>query len=120
MIPDQPGFNTTVYNKRRSLPRNLRRPRLSLLVNAEHLAEIGIAQGDLVTFSNSADDHDRRLGGLHAAPYDIPRNMDASYFPDARASRSFRRRERSACREIDTGSRRSDSVLEPVDAPSIS
>ncbi len=57
-------FNTTIYNEDDRF-RGIHGSRQVVLMNAEDMRELGIAQGDLVVLSTAADDGvERRLGGL--------------------------------------------------------
>jgi hypothetical protein len=47
------------------------------------MAELGVAQGDLVTLSTEASDGvERRLGGLQVVSYDVPRKGIVGYYPE--------------------------------------
>lgn len=75
-------FNTTVYNEDDRF-RGIYGSRDVVLMNAADMAELGITQDDLVTLSTEANDGvKRRLNGLQAVAYDIPRKSIASYYPE--------------------------------------
>jgi molybdopterin-dependent oxidoreductase alpha subunit len=75
-------FNTTVYNEDDRF-RGIYGSRQVILMNAEDMAEVGLAEGDLVTLSTNADDGvDRKLYDLQVVPYDIPRKSLAGYYPE--------------------------------------
>ncbi|MGY4421821.1 hypothetical protein ACVWY2_004270 [Bradyrhizobium sp. JR6.1] len=65
-------FNTTVYNEDDRF-RGIYGSRDVLLMNADDMAALGLAQGDLVTLETAANDGvERRLGELQVVPYDVP------------------------------------------------
>jgi molybdopterin-dependent oxidoreductase alpha subunit len=75
-------FNTTIYNENDRF-RGIYGSRDVVLMNAEDIAELGIAQGDLVTLSTEANDGvARRLGGLQVVAYDVPRKGVVGYYPE--------------------------------------
>jgi anaerobic selenocysteine-containing dehydrogenase len=75
-------FNTTIYNEDDRF-RGIYGSRDVVLMNTEDMAELGIAQGDLVTLSTEADDGvERRLGGLQVVAYDVPRKGIVGYYPE--------------------------------------
>ena len=75
-------FNTTIYNEDDRF-RGIYGSRDVVLMNADDIAELGIAQGDLVTLSTEANDGvERRLGGLQVVPYDVPRKGIVGYYPE--------------------------------------
>jgi molybdopterin-dependent oxidoreductase alpha subunit len=75
-------FNTTVYNEDDRF-RGVYGSRNVILMNAADMANVGVAQGELVTLSTEASDGvERRLGGLQVVEYDIPRKSIASYYPE--------------------------------------
>jgi molybdopterin-dependent oxidoreductase alpha subunit len=75
-------FNTTIYNEDDRF-RGIYGSRDVVLMNAEDMAELGIAQGDLVTLSTEANDGiERRLGGLQVVAYDVPRKGIVGYYPE--------------------------------------
>jgi molybdopterin-dependent oxidoreductase alpha subunit len=75
-------FNTTIYNEDDRF-RGVYGSRDVVLMNASDMAELGIAQGDLVTLSTEANDGvQRSLNGLQAVAYDIPRKSLAGYYPE--------------------------------------
>jgi len=75
-------FNTTIYNEDDRF-RVIHGGRDVVFMNAEDMAAIGVAQGDLVTLSTDASDGvERRLGDLQVVAYDIPRKSIAGYYPE--------------------------------------
>jgi molybdopterin-dependent oxidoreductase alpha subunit len=75
-------FNTTVYNEDDRF-RGIYGSRDVILMNAEDMADVGVAQGDLVMLSTEASDGvERRLSGLQVVEYDIPRKSIAGYYPE--------------------------------------
>ena len=75
-------FNTTIYNEDDRF-RGIYGSRDVVLMNAEDMAELGVAQGDLVTLSTEANDGvERRLGGLQVVAYDVPRKGIVGYYPE--------------------------------------
>jgi molybdopterin-dependent oxidoreductase alpha subunit len=75
-------FNTTVYNENDRF-RGIYGSREVVLMNTEDMAELGLAQGDLVTLSTEANDGvERRLGGLQVVAYDVPRKGIVGYYPE--------------------------------------
>jgi anaerobic selenocysteine-containing dehydrogenase len=75
-------FNTTVYNEDDRF-RGVYGSRDVVLMNPEDMAELGLAQGDLVTLSTAADDGvGRHLGGLQVVAYDVPRKGIVEYYPE--------------------------------------
>jgi molybdopterin-dependent oxidoreductase alpha subunit len=75
-------FNTTVYNEDDRF-RGIYGSRYVVLMNAVDIAELGLAEGDLVTLSTEADDGvERQLGDLQVVAYDIPRKSIAGYYPE--------------------------------------
>ena len=78
-------FNTTIYNENDRF-RGIYGSRDVVLMNAEDMAELGIAQGDLVTLSTEANDGiERCLGGLQVVAYDVPRKGIVGYYPECNA-----------------------------------
>jgi anaerobic selenocysteine-containing dehydrogenase len=75
-------FNTTIYNEDDRF-RGIYGSRYVVLMNAVDIAELGLAEGDLVTLSTEADDGvERQLGDLQVVAYDIPRKSIAGYYPE--------------------------------------
>jgi anaerobic selenocysteine-containing dehydrogenase len=75
-------FNTTIYNENDRF-RGIYGSREVVLMNADDMAGLDLAQGDLVTLETAADDGiERRLGGLQVVPYDIPRGGIVGYYPE--------------------------------------
>jgi len=75
-------FNTTIYNEDDRF-RGIYGSRDVVLMNTEDMAELGVAQGDLVTLSTEAcDGVERRLGGLQVVAYDVPRKGIVGYYPE--------------------------------------
>jgi molybdopterin-dependent oxidoreductase alpha subunit len=74
-------FNTTIYHENDRF-RGVYGGWDAILMNPDDMMALDLAQGDLVTLSTDAKDHERRLSGLQVFPYDIPRNMIAGYYPE--------------------------------------
>lgn len=75
-------FNTTVYNEDDRF-RGVYGSRDVVLMNADDMKEIGLAQGDFVTLSTEFEDGiQRRLTDLQVVTYDIPRKNIAGYYPE--------------------------------------
>ncbi|WOI56619.1 FdhF/YdeP family oxidoreductase [Palleronia sp. LCG004] len=75
-------FNTTIYGYSDRF-RGIEGTRDVLLMNEEDMREIGVVKGDLIALvSDAEDDVSRRLGGLAAIPYEIPRGTVAGYYPE--------------------------------------
>jgi len=75
-------FNTTVYNEDDRF-RGIYGSRDVVLMNADDMAALGLAQGDLVTLETAADDGvERRLGELQVVPYDVPPGGIVGYYPE--------------------------------------
>jgi molybdopterin-dependent oxidoreductase alpha subunit len=75
-------FNTTIYNEDDRF-RGIYGSRDVVLMNTEDMANLGIAQGDLVTLTTEASDGvERRLRGLQVVAYDVPRKGIVGYYPE--------------------------------------
>jgi anaerobic selenocysteine-containing dehydrogenase len=75
-------FNTTIYTEDDRF-RGIFGSRDVVLMNTEDMAELGIAQGDLVALSTEASDGvERHLGGLQVVAYDVPRKGIVGYYPE--------------------------------------
>jgi molybdopterin-dependent oxidoreductase alpha subunit len=75
-------FNTTVYNEDDRF-RGVYGSRDVVLMNPDDMAELSLAQGDLVTLSTAANDGvERSLGGLQVVAYDVPRKGIVGYYPE--------------------------------------
>ncbi|MEI2779350.1 MAG: FdhF/YdeP family oxidoreductase [Tetrasphaera sp.] len=75
-------WNTTIYSDNDRY-RGVRNLRTLVLMNAEDLAERGLAEGDLVDIlATSTDGSRRRLNGYRALSYDLPRGSCAGYMPE--------------------------------------
>ncbi len=76
-------FNTTIYGLDDRY-RGIRNGRRVVFCNAEDLAELGVADGDIVDLvSEWAGDDDRRAPAFRVVAYPIARRTAAAYFPEA-------------------------------------
>jgi molybdopterin-dependent oxidoreductase alpha subunit len=75
-------FNTTIYGYHDRF-RGVKGTRDVLFINAEDMAEAGIAEGEIVALeSDAGDGRRRRRDGLIATPYAIPRGCLGAYYPE--------------------------------------
>ena len=75
-------FNSTIYSNSDRY-RGVYNNRMIVFMNQEDMAERGIVAGGRVRMETvSLDGRDRRLGGLSALPYAIPRGSVAAYYPE--------------------------------------
>jgi anaerobic selenocysteine-containing dehydrogenase len=75
-------FNTTVYGHDDRY-RGIKGGRDVVLVNADDLEELGLADGDRVDVVGVWDDGiDRRLAGYRVVAYPTPRGCAAGYYPE--------------------------------------
>ncbi|MDE3083458.1 MAG: FdhF/YdeP family oxidoreductase [Acidobacteriota bacterium] len=75
-------FNTTVYGHDDRY-RGIEGGRRVVLVNADDLAERGLADGDVVDLVSVWSDGERHARGFRAVDYPTPRGCAAAYFPEA-------------------------------------
>ncbi len=75
-------FNTTVYGYSDRF-RGINGTRQVVLMNRGDMADAGIAQGQAVTLVGDAEDNaERRVAGLMAVEYDVPRGCVVGYYPE--------------------------------------
>lgn len=75
-------FNTTIYGMNDRL-RGLSGSRRIVLMSREDMAELGLAEGSSLSLVCDANDGiDRRVDGLTAQPFNIPRGCVAGYYPE--------------------------------------
>jgi molybdopterin-dependent oxidoreductase alpha subunit len=75
-------FNTTIYSLNDRF-RRVHGTRMILLVNAEDLMQLGMAEGTVVTASTAVDDGViRQVRGLTLRTYAIPRGAAGGYYPE--------------------------------------
>lgn len=75
-------FNTTIYNQDDRF-RGITGSRDVVFMNAEDMAELGLAPDDLVTLrTETTDGVERTLSGLQVVAFNIPRNSIAAYYPE--------------------------------------
>ncbi len=75
-------FNTTIYSNNDRY-RGVYNDRMVLFMNAEDLAERGLASGARITLETiSTDGMARRVDGLTALDYPMPRGAVAGYYPE--------------------------------------
>ena len=75
-------FNTTIYGLDDRY-RGIRAGRRVVFVNAEDLAELGFADGDLVDLvSEWTDGRDRRAEHFRLVAYETPKGCAAAYYPE--------------------------------------
>ncbi len=78
-------FNTTVYGYSDRF-RGIEGTRDVVLMNGADMAERGLSHGDAVAIVGDADDGiERRLEGLRAVTFDLPRGTIAAYYPECNA-----------------------------------
>ncbi|TFB91658.1 FdhF/YdeP family oxidoreductase [Cryobacterium sp. HLT2-28] len=76
-------FNTTIYSPNDRY-RGITGGRMVIFVNSDDLADLGIADGDLVdVHSEFADGVDRVVRGFRAVDFPTARGCAAAYFPEA-------------------------------------
>ncbi|MGH3412043.1 MAG: FdhF/YdeP family oxidoreductase [Marmoricola sp.] len=75
-------FNTTIYGLHDRY-RGIKGGRDVVFVNPDDLAELGMADGDLVDVVGSYDGTERRLRRFRAVAYPTTRGCVAAYFPEA-------------------------------------
>ena len=75
-------FNTTVYSLDDRF-RGIYGTRMVLMLNAQDISRLGLAEGDIVTAETAVSDgFHRAVAGLRVTPYDIPLGCAAGYFPE--------------------------------------
>jgi molybdopterin-dependent oxidoreductase alpha subunit len=75
-------FNTTIYTPDDRF-RGIYGGRLVVLMNPADIESLGLVEGEKITLSTVADDGVKRnLSGLQVAPYDIPAQCIAGYYPE--------------------------------------
>lgn len=75
-------FNTTVYGFEDRF-RGVSGTRKVVFMNAEDIARLGLADGQIVTLASAVDDGvERRVSGLRITAYDIPAGCCGGYFPE--------------------------------------
>ncbi|MFD1795925.1 FdhF/YdeP family oxidoreductase [Paracoccus aurantiacus] len=75
-------FNTTIYSENDRY-RGVYGNRMVLLMNAEDMAERGVERGQMIGLETISDDGvTRRVDGLMAAAYSLPRGAVAGYYPE--------------------------------------
>lgn len=75
-------FNTTIYSQNDRY-RGVYGNRMVLLMNAEDMAARGLVKGAVIGLESISDDGvARRVDGLTAAPYSLPRGAVAGYYPE--------------------------------------
>lgn len=78
-------WNTTIYSDNDRY-RGVRNLRTLVLMNADDMAERGLAEGDLVGIvATSKDGSVRRVDGYRALRYNLPRGSAAGYMPELNA-----------------------------------
>lgn len=78
-------WNTTIYSDNDRY-RGVRNLRTLVLMNADDMAERGLAEGDLVDIvATSKDGSVRRVDGYRALRYNLPRGSAAGYMPELNA-----------------------------------
>jgi molybdopterin-dependent oxidoreductase alpha subunit len=76
-------FNTTVYGYHDRF-RGVKGTRMVVFMNADDMARLGVAEGQMVDLVTAIDDGiERRVNNWRATRYDIPSGMLAAYFPEA-------------------------------------
>jgi molybdopterin-dependent oxidoreductase alpha subunit len=76
-------FNTTIYGYHDRF-RGVKGTRDVLFMNAEDMADAGLAEGQIVALESDAGDGiKRRRDGLVVTPYSIPRGCLGAYYPEA-------------------------------------
>lgn len=75
-------FNTTIYGFSDRY-RGIEGGRHVLFMNADDIAEHGLAAGSVVDVTSHFDDGERHIYGFTVVPYEIPRGCAAAYFPEA-------------------------------------
>jgi molybdopterin-dependent oxidoreductase alpha subunit len=75
-------FNTTVYGYDDRY-RGIKHGRNVVFVSPTDLAELGIADGDIVDVVSVAEDGERRLPGLRVVSYPTTTGCAATYYPEA-------------------------------------
>lgn len=82
-------FNTTIYSYNDRY-RGIRGDRMVLFMNAEDMAARGIANGATVSAETiSQHNRQRRVDGLTALEYPLPRGATAGYFPELNPLMAF-------------------------------
>jgi molybdopterin-dependent oxidoreductase alpha subunit len=75
-------FNTTVYGYDDRF-RGIRGTRDVLLMNRQDMADLGVAEGEILGLEAAAADGRRReKHGLRAVPYDVPKGCVVGYYPE--------------------------------------
>jgi molybdopterin-dependent oxidoreductase alpha subunit len=75
-------FNTTIYGYSDRF-RGIEGTRDVVFMNPDDIADAGFQEGDVVRLRTDHEDgHDRILSGLKIVPYNIPRGVVASYYPE--------------------------------------
>lgn len=75
-------FNTTVYGDGDRY-RGVRGGRRVLLLHADELAALGLAENELVDVTSRCDGEARTLRGFRLQVHDVPRGCVAAYYPEA-------------------------------------
>lgn len=75
-------FNTTIYGFSDRY-RGIEGGRHVIFMNADDIAEHGLAAGSVVDVTSHFDDGERHIYGFTVVPYEIPRGCAAAYFPEA-------------------------------------
>ncbi len=75
-------FNTTVYSLDDRY-RGIRGDRRVVLLHADDLRDLGIAEGELVDLESRFGETRRQAPGFRARAYDVPRGCAVTYFPEA-------------------------------------
>jgi len=75
-------YNTTIYGLDDRY-RGIHNGRKVVLINAEDIAALGFAEGDLVdVISEWTDSVERKVTGFRLVPYSTPRGNAAAYYPE--------------------------------------
>ena len=77
-------FNTTIYGLDDRY-RGIYNGRRVVFLNAEDIAELGLAQGQIVDLTSHFNGVKRGAAHFMVVPYSIPRRCAAAYFPEANA-----------------------------------
>ena len=75
-------FNTTIYGLDDRY-RGISGERRVVLLNAEDMKELNVAEGDVVDLISHFEGEERRAECFIVVPYDIPRRCAATYYPEA-------------------------------------
>lgn len=75
-------FNTTIYGYRDRF-RGIEGTRMVVMMNAQDMERMGIADGETVALETAVDDGvERRMGGFRVVEYNVPRGCCAAYYPE--------------------------------------